>query len=277
MGAGGIGGVSPRKKTLFIQAEAALSCFNAAFFDGFGEKLRFREEIMDGKLRNMTSVYLRDGERVLLLYRQGGRVVNDVWTSSAGGHFESFELNDARACVLRELNEELGLCESDIENLSLRYITLRRTKGEIRQNYFFFADIKSAVSRDLTSNEGITKWFSLDETAALEMPYSAKFKEKGGIMGVGSDKVTLEFQRYGRNKDTLVNKTYIESGDYKFGIIVCHNGKVFKYSSEKRVNEHLYELYIRSGINQGLPEYDAQIKALEKFRQSHRIDFMEVK
>ncbi len=96
-------------------------------------------------------------------------------------------------------------------------------------------------------------------------------------MGVGSDKVTLEFQRYGRNKDTLANKTYIESGDYKFGIIVCHNGKVFKYSSEKRVNEHLYELYIRSGINQGLPEYDAQIKALEKFRQSHRIDFMEVK
>ncbi len=130
---------------------------------------------MDGKLRNMTSVYLRDGERVLLLYRQGGRVVNDVWTSSAGGHFESFELNDARACVLRELNEELGLCESDIENLSLRYITLRRTKGEIRQNYFFFADIKSAASRELTSNEGITKWFSLDETAALEMPYSAKF------------------------------------------------------------------------------------------------------
>ncbi len=130
---------------------------------------------MDGKLRNMTSVYLRDGERILLLYRQGGRVVNDVWTGSAGGHFESFELNDARACVLREMNEELGLSESDIENLSLRYITLRRTKGEIRQNYFFFADIRSAADKELTSDEGITRWFSLDETKALEMPYTAKF------------------------------------------------------------------------------------------------------
>lgn len=130
---------------------------------------------MDGRLRNMTSVYLRDGERVLLLYRQGGRVVNDLWTGSAGGHFESFELNDARACVLREMNEELGLAESDIENLCLRYITLRRTKGEIRQNYFFFADIKSAANKELTSNEGITRWFSLDETKALEMPYTAKF------------------------------------------------------------------------------------------------------
>lgn len=27
--------------------------------------------------------------------------------------------------------------------------------------------------------------------------------------------VTLEYQRYGRNKDTLVNKSYIESGEYR--------------------------------------------------------------
>lgn len=83
---------------------------------------------MLGKLRNMTAVYLMKGDKVLLLFRQGGKVVNDVWTGSAGGHFEEFELNDAKACVLRELNEELALCENDIENLSLRYVTLRRTK-----------------------------------------------------------------------------------------------------------------------------------------------------
>lgn len=64
---------------------------------------------MDGKLRNMTSVYLSKGERMLLLFRQGGRVVNNVWVGSAGGHFEEYELNDARACVLRELEEELGI------------------------------------------------------------------------------------------------------------------------------------------------------------------------
>ena len=56
---------------------------------------------MEGKLRNMTAIYLLRGEKVLLLYRQGGRVVNDVWTGSAGGHFEKDELNDAKACVLR--------------------------------------------------------------------------------------------------------------------------------------------------------------------------------
>ena len=79
----------------------------------------------------MTSIYLLKDDKVLLLFRKGGRVVSDVWTGSAGGHFEEFELNDAKACVLREMNEELGLCEDNIRNLSLRYVTLRRTKGEI--------------------------------------------------------------------------------------------------------------------------------------------------
>ena len=48
-------------------------------------------------MRNMTAIYLFRGERVLLLYKQGGRVVDRVWTGSAGGHFEECELNDAKA------------------------------------------------------------------------------------------------------------------------------------------------------------------------------------
>lgn len=64
---------------------------------------------MTGKLRNMTSLYILKDDKVLLLYRQGSRVVNDKWVGSAGGHFEPEELNDARACVLREMKEELGL------------------------------------------------------------------------------------------------------------------------------------------------------------------------
>ena len=60
---------------------------------------------MTGKLRNMTSIYLLKDDKVLLLFRRGGIVDSDVWTGSAGGHFEEFELNDAKACVLREMNE----------------------------------------------------------------------------------------------------------------------------------------------------------------------------
>lgn len=130
---------------------------------------------MDGKLRNMTALYLFKGKKVLLLYRQGGRVVNNVWTGSAGGHFENDELNDAKACVLRELNEELGLQPEDIDGLTLRYITLRSTKGEIRQNYYFFAELKESVDDDLSSNEGICRWFSMEEINSLEMPFTARY------------------------------------------------------------------------------------------------------
>ena len=64
---------------------------------------------MSVTLRNMTSVYIFKDDKVLLLYRQGGRVVNDVWTGSAGGHFENYELNNPESCVLREMKEELGM------------------------------------------------------------------------------------------------------------------------------------------------------------------------
>ncbi|MBQ3601798.1 MAG: NUDIX domain-containing protein [Lachnospiraceae bacterium] len=130
---------------------------------------------MDGRLRNMTAIYLFKGERVLLLYRQGGSVVNNVWTGSAGGHFEKEELNDARACVLREMREELGLQPEDVEGLAFRYVTLRSTQGEIRQNYYFFAELKEYIDEKLVSNEGVCKWFSLDEIYSLEMPFTAKY------------------------------------------------------------------------------------------------------
>ena len=128
---------------------------------------------MLGKLRNMTSIYLFRGQEVLLLFRQGSRVVNDVWLGTAGGHFEEFELNDAKACVLRELKEEVGVEESQLSNLTLKYVTLRNIKGEIRQNYYFFAELDQDIS--LESNEGILKWFQVDEIGNLDMPFTSKY------------------------------------------------------------------------------------------------------
>ena len=50
-------------------------------------------------LRNMTGIYLSCGNQLLLLYRQGSRVVNNLWIASAGGHFEPEELNDPERCM----------------------------------------------------------------------------------------------------------------------------------------------------------------------------------
>lgn len=127
---------------------------------------------MDMKLRNMTSIYLVNDTGILCLYRIGSRVANKLYIGSAGGHFEKDELNDPRKCVLREMEEELGLCESDIEGLTLRYAMMRLKNNEIRQNYYFFARLKKV--RELTSTEGILRWVAYEDIPDLEMPVSAK-------------------------------------------------------------------------------------------------------
>ena len=124
------------------------------------------------KLRNMTSVYLTGERGILCLYRIGSRVVSNRYIGSAGGHFEREELNDPRKCALREMEEELGLTESDVEGLTLRYITHRLMGQEIRQNYYFFARLKE--KRELDSSEGVLRWVPYDDIPNLEMPVSAK-------------------------------------------------------------------------------------------------------
>lgn len=130
-----------------------------------------------GKLRNMTSIYLTCENKILLLHRHGSKVVDNLWVGSAGGHFEPDELNDAKACVMRELKEELGLTEDLLSNLTMRYVTMRRTDCEIRQNYYFFAELKEAERINLVSSEGNLKWFSFDEIDfdSVKMPFTARY------------------------------------------------------------------------------------------------------
>ncbi len=90
----------------------------------------------------------------------------------------------------------------------------------------------------------------------------------------------LENQRYGRNKDTLVNKSYIESGEYK--------RKFDNATDNPNVNKSLYicaknALKHRSGteleeeyLDENLSEYETQLKALQKLKENHEIDFSEV-
>ncbi len=155
---------------------------------------------MTGKLRNMTSLYLRQGNRLLLLYRMGSKVVSDSYIASAGGHFEKEELNDARACVLRELYEETGLTEREIDKLSLRYITLRLKNNEIRQNYYFFADLMDC-QKVITSNEGKLEWFEIGNLSdnMPEMPFSAQY-------------VVKHYIEIGKDTDALYGGVATESG-----------------------------------------------------------------
>lgn len=124
--------------------------------------------------RNMVSLFLMDGEKLLMLHRKGSRIVDGLWIAGCGGHMEKDELNNARAAVLREAKEEMGLEEADMEGLALRYITLRKAGEEVRQNFYFFARLKKR-EKALFSNEGQLKWCTREEMMQLPMPFTARF------------------------------------------------------------------------------------------------------
>ena len=154
------------------------------------------------KLRNMTGIYLTCNRKMLLLYRQGGRVVSDQWVASAGGHFEQDELNDPKACVLRELKEELNLTVDDLTGLKMRYIALRNVNGEIRQNYYFFADLKPEHYSLFRSNEGKCRWVDYTDIMRYDMPLTARY-------------VMEHYLKTGQYTDELYNAVY-DGKNYHF-------------------------------------------------------------
>ena len=124
-------------------------------------------------LRPMTAIYITRGEKILLLYRIGSRVVGNSYTGSAGGHIEADEYRDPRACMLRELQEETGLTEDALAGRRLRYITMRRKDGEVRQNYYYFAELKDGATVH-DSNEGRLEWHDMNALDELPMPVTAR-------------------------------------------------------------------------------------------------------
>ncbi len=128
----------------------------------------------DVRLRNMTAIYILHQEKLLMLYRVGSRVVAPSWCG-IGGHFEESELNDPLSCVLREMEEETPLKRENLKEISFKYVTLRLKKGEIRQNYYYFASLKDDAVIELSSNEGKLRWIPLEQVMEKEMPLTAKF------------------------------------------------------------------------------------------------------
>ena len=102
-------------------------------------------------------------------------------------------------------------------------------------------NLSSRIARDPLTGENykvdgnmtFNEWKSgLTDEQRNALKYVAN-AEKRGIIKARSGSVALENQRYGRNKVTLVNKTYIESGEYK--------RKFDNISENKAVNKTLYD------------------------------------
>lgn len=91
--------------------------------------------------RLFAAAYLLNSDRILLMKRADThKLFPSVW-APVGGHIEPHELNRPEAACLREVAEETGICPADINELTLKYITIRIKGNEIRQQYLYFGRI----------------------------------------------------------------------------------------------------------------------------------------
>lgn len=71
-----------------------------------------------------------------------------------------------------------------------------------------------------------------------------------------------------------INSNY--DHNYEIGVVVCHDGRVYMYSAEERINANYYKLTVEGYLKNGYNEDTAQIKALEELQKKFLIHFKEV-
>ncbi|MFD1385480.1 NUDIX domain-containing protein [Oceanobacillus oncorhynchi subsp. oncorhynchi] len=116
------------------------------------------------KLRQMAVAFLfNDQQEVLFLQKKSnspfllGRMV------PIGGHMEAGEINTPYHACIREIKEETGLTEKQLNNLRLRYVVHRmRNNSEIRIQYVYFGSV-SVHSNLLESDEGELSWVNAQD------------------------------------------------------------------------------------------------------------------
>ena len=64
--------------------------------------------------------------------------------------------------------------------------------------------------------------------------------------------------------------------DYRIGLIICHNGKIYMYSANEWINEKYYKLVVEGYLKQGYNENRSQILALSELQEHFDISFKEV-
>ena len=74
--------------------------------------------------------------------------------------------------------------------------------------------------------------------------------------------------------DADFNSAFIH-GYYK-NLIICHDGKIFVYSSDDIIDRDLYSAYVEKFKKLGYNEYEAQIITLNNLAENHDIYFKEV-
>lgn len=124
--------------------------------------------VQGGAVAAFSMILLACDDRYLLLRRaESKRFAPGKWTG-LGGRIEPHELGDVRSAALRELWEETGLSENDVQYFSLRRVLLNNRPSEPLTLLLYFTGVLSEPVT-LPCTEGTLHWVSSDEIGQYDL------------------------------------------------------------------------------------------------------------
>ncbi|MBK9122883.1 MAG: 8-oxo-dGTP diphosphatase [Chloroflexi bacterium] len=111
-----------------------------------------------------TLVFVRCGDRVLLMKRGPHKRIFPNRYNGLGGHIERDE--DPYSSALREVHEESGLTATNLELRGVHHIDAGADSGILMFVFTADADDQAPLSH---SHEGVLEWVSLDRVLGLDL------------------------------------------------------------------------------------------------------------
>ena len=118
------------------------------------------------------------GSKVLLLKRGLHKKLAPGLWAGIGGHIDLTDIQNPRALDIiktcyREVYEETGIHKSDIKDLKLRYIAVRKVDGEIRWHHHFIGKLETEIALP-NCDEGELHWVEKNDIPNLAMTTTVK-------------------------------------------------------------------------------------------------------
>ena len=141
------------------------------------------------EVRQMSTALLFNENKVLMMKKDSSRITNTMFWTGLGGHLEPEELNFPKRACIREIFEESGIREEEIEDLKLKYILIRIKDDEIRQQFVYFGEVKS--SEFINSAEGELHWIELGDILELKLSKIVTFMVNHYLENPNKNEITI--------------------------------------------------------------------------------------